>query len=104
MLRKISWMRLEFGRLEPRYSDEGKRHLVEKGVDVKIAIDMVLGAMNDEYDHAYLLSADGDFTPAISAVRNLGKRVLVATPGAAHTSSGSRPIRFIHIDSSTSIR
>jgi uncharacterized LabA/DUF88 family protein len=43
--------------------------MVEKAVDVKIAIDMVVMAERDEYDTAYLLSADGDLTPAVGAVR-----------------------------------
>jgi uncharacterized LabA/DUF88 family protein len=42
---------------------------VEKAVDVQIAIDMVVMAARDEYDAAYLLSADGDFTGAVEFVR-----------------------------------
>jgi uncharacterized LabA/DUF88 family protein len=53
---------------------------VEKAVDVHLAVDMVTMAERDEYDAAYLLSADGDFTPAVKAVRSLGKNVYAATP------------------------
>ncbi|HSQ58981.1 MAG TPA: NYN domain-containing protein [Acidobacteriota bacterium] len=64
----------------------GKRHakakvFVEKAIDVQIAIDMVVMAVNGEYETAYLLSADGDYTPAIDAVRGLGKKVFAASPG-----------------------
>lgn len=52
----------------------------EKAVDVKLAVDMVMMAQRDEYDAAYLLSADGDFTPAVEAVRAIGKSVYVASP------------------------
>jgi uncharacterized LabA/DUF88 family protein len=54
--------------------------MVEKAVDVMIAVDMVMMAARDEFDAAYLLSADGDFTPAVQAVRGLDKRVYVASP------------------------
>ena len=54
----------------------------EKRVDVSIAVDMVSKAHADEYDVAYLLSADGDFVPAVRAVKNLGKRVFAASPAS----------------------
>jgi len=53
---------------------------VEKAVDVRIAVDMVSMAQRDLFDSAYLLSADGDLTPAVSAARALGKRIFVAAP------------------------
>lgn len=52
----------------------------EKAVDVMLAVDMVMMAHRDKYDAAYLLSADGDYTPAVEAVRALGKNVYVASP------------------------
>ena len=52
----------------------------EKAVDVALAVDMVMMAQRDEYDSAYILSADGDFTPAAKAVRDLGKKVFGASP------------------------
>ena len=42
-----------------------QRVLVEKAVDVQLAVDIVMMGERDEYDAAYLLSADGDFTPAV---------------------------------------
>jgi uncharacterized LabA/DUF88 family protein len=48
--------------------------MVEKAVDVM--------AERDEFDAAYLLSADGDFTQAVSAARSAGKRVFVASPSS----------------------
>lgn len=47
-----------------------KRHCdaivyVEKAVDVFLAVDLVTMAVRDEYDSAYVLSADGDYTPAV---------------------------------------
>jgi len=57
---------------------------VEKAVDVFLAVDLVTMALGDSYDAAYLLSADGDFTPAVQAVRDRGKKVYAASllPGA----------------------
>jgi uncharacterized LabA/DUF88 family protein len=62
---------------------EFTRVQVEKAVDVMIAVDMVQMAINDEYDTAYLLSADGDYTPAIEAISE-NKKVFAAaaSPGA----------------------
>jgi uncharacterized LabA/DUF88 family protein len=58
----------------------GKKHrkakfLVEKAVDVNLAVDMVMLANQDDYDAAYLLAADGDYTPAVKAVKEMGKKV-----------------------------
>lgn len=53
---------------------------VEKAVDVMLAVDMVVMAERNEYDAAYLLSADGDFTPAVTAVRSHGKKVYAVSP------------------------
>lgn len=70
---------------------------VEKAVDVFLAVDLVTMAINNEYDAAYLLSADGDFTPAVEAARNLNKKVYAASP-----QSGAQLARvassFIHLD------
>jgi uncharacterized LabA/DUF88 family protein len=57
------------------------RVMVEKAVDVRIAVDMVVMAERDEYDTAYLLSADGDLAPAVESVMAAGRRVFVASPG-----------------------
>jgi uncharacterized LabA/DUF88 family protein len=56
---------------------------VEKAVDVQIAVDMVTMALRDAYDVAYLLSADGDLTPAVREVRATGRKVFIATPNSA---------------------
>jgi hypothetical protein len=44
-----------------------------------LAVDMVRMAERNEYDTAYLLSADGDFTPAVKAVAEKGKKVFAAS-------------------------
>jgi uncharacterized LabA/DUF88 family protein len=52
----------------------------EKGVDVALACDMVEMAIEDRYDLAYLISADGDFFPAVKIAQQRGKRVFAAGP------------------------
>lgn len=47
----------------------------EKGVDVKIAIDMVIDGIENKYDTAILVSSDTDLIPAIRYLRLKGKRV-----------------------------
>jgi uncharacterized LabA/DUF88 family protein len=47
----------------------------EKGVDVKIAIDLVIGAVEDTYDTAVVVSSDTDLIPAIRYVLSRGKKV-----------------------------
>lgn len=51
---------------------------VEKAVDVMLAVDLVIMAQRDEFDSAYILSADGDYTHAATFVRSLGKKVYAA--------------------------
>jgi len=60
---------------------EQTRVWVEKAVDVQLAVDMVVLATRNEYDAAYILSADGDFTGAAEFVRSLGKKVYAASFG-----------------------
>lgn len=48
----------------------------EKGVDVQIAVDMVRGAIKNEYDTTYLFSSDTDLIPAIKTAREEGKKVV----------------------------
>jgi len=82
-------------------SDIANRHsdatvFVEKAVDVFLAVDLVTLAISDTYDAAYLLTADGDYTPAVEAVRKLNKKVY-----AASCLSGAQLARavnsFIHL-------
>jgi len=42
----------------------------EKGIDVKIATDLIIGAVDKKYDTAILISSDTDLVPAIDVVRN----------------------------------
>jgi uncharacterized protein (TIGR00288 family) len=52
--------------------------LVEKGIDIMLATDLLYFAWNDFYDVAVLVSGDSDFAYALQAVKNMGKHVEVA--------------------------
>lgn len=65
------YLSVHLGRLQRR--PDGK--LVEKGIDVKIASDMLRLAYADTYDTGILVSADGDYVDAIEGVKEQGKHV-----------------------------
>ncbi len=52
--------------------------IVEKGVDVLLATDLVLNSVKNKFDTAIIVSGDGDFFPAIEAAKKQGKKVEVA--------------------------
>ncbi len=69
-LQNVKRLKLTLGRLEPR---DGT--MVEKGVDVNLAVDMVSCAYNNKFDVAILVSNDADFVPAVLEVQALAKKV-----------------------------
>ncbi len=93
-LRQIPYLTTKLGRLERRGNT-----VVEKGVDINIAVDMLKYAHNDAYDTAILVSGDGDFALAIEAVKDTGKHVEVAAASSSqayHLRSACD--RFIALD------
>jgi uncharacterized LabA/DUF88 family protein len=49
--------------------------VIEKKVDIKIAIDIISLAYENAYDTAVLVSGDGDFVPVVKKVKELDKNV-----------------------------
>ena len=49
----------------------------EKGVDVKIATDILRGAFLDEYDECYIVSSDTDIIPAIRCAIDIKKKKII---------------------------
>lgn len=49
----------------------------EKGVDVKMALEVLQIALDDKIDIAVLITGDGDFIPLVRALMKQGKRVLL---------------------------
>lgn len=69
-LQSVPYVEVKLGRLVKRPSG-----MVEKGVDVKLAVDMLVMAFNNTYDTAILVSGDGDFDSAVYGTKNIGKHV-----------------------------
>ena len=57
----------------------------EKGTDVKIAVDLIVGAVDDLYDTAILVSSDTDLIPAVRYVKYKEKKIEYV--GFAHAPS-----------------
>ena len=53
---------------------DGKFH--EKGVDVRIAVEIVASALKNKYDKCYLFSSDTDIIPAIDEAKMADKKVI----------------------------
>ena len=70
-LAKVKRLKISFGRLEKRENN----HKVEKGVDVKLVVDLMKNAFEKKFDKAILVSNDADFVPAVEEVQMLGKKV-----------------------------
>jgi uncharacterized LabA/DUF88 family protein len=66
----LEYFQVKLGRLVPRHGT-----VVEKGVVINIAVDMLKYAHSYTYDTAVLVTGDGDFATAVEAVKDLGKHV-----------------------------
>ena len=79
LLRNIPKFNLILCNLVKRYDGgRGDYYYVLKEDDIHLAVDMVKGAYLEKYDKAVIVSGDGDFVPAIDAVREKGLKVLNA--------------------------
>lgn len=47
----------------------------EKGVDVRLAVEMIRKAREDKYDQAFLISSDTDLVAAVEEVKSMGRAV-----------------------------
>ena len=68
-LKRLDYLEVRLGRIQNGH---------QKGVDVKIAVDMINFAVNNLYDTAILVSGDSDLVPAVESVKALGKHVELA--------------------------
>ena len=82
-LARIPYFEVRLGRLVkrtwqcPTCGEEHERWM-EKGVDMRLGVDMLSHASRDLYDVSVLVSGDGDYEHAVQAVKDLGKHVEVA--------------------------
>ena len=70
-LRRIPYVTVRLGRLHRR--NDGS--LVEKGIDVAIAVESLTLAFQDAYDTAILVSGDSDYIELVEAIKARGKHV-----------------------------
>ncbi len=84
------------------YRDEPNIAPYEKGIDVKLATDMLVHATRGNYDVAILVSGDADFKDALQAVKDFGHHVEVALFDPLGSSRELREVadRVIRIDKS----
>lgn len=83
-IQRVPYTELRLGKLVKRDVECGNcgDHRVryqEKGVDMRVGVDMLAGASKGLYDVAILVSGDGDLVEAVQAVKDLGKHVELAT-------------------------
>lgn len=71
-LKKIPKLEVKLGRLEKRPTGPP----AEKGVDVKMAVDIVTHAFSNIFDVGIIVSGDADFVPAIKAAQDFGKKII----------------------------
>lgn len=71
----IAYLKNQGIRTQTGYILKSKGEYREKGVDVRMAVDMCMKAVRNEYDHLILISSDTDLIPAIKEVRSLRKHV-----------------------------
>src|SRR3989344_519720 len=75
-LRKIPNFHLVLCRLLKRnITGTNKYYYIIKEDDINMAVDMVDGSADDNFDVAVLVSGDGDFVPAVQAVQRKNKEV-----------------------------
>ena len=83
-LHRTPYLELRLGRLAQRESTcpscrARQVRWVEKGVDMKIGIDMAQGAARGLFDTAVLVSGDADLAEAVRATKDTGRHVEVAS-------------------------
>lgn len=100
-LRRLDYFEVKLGRLVRR---EGK--MVEKSVDVRLAVDMVAAGLRDRYDVAVLVSGDADFVEAVQVVKDCGKHVELAFPRAGKPAKQLLDVcdRFVELIDGTHLR
>jgi hypothetical protein len=81
--------------IEGKYDDRPKRcpscghrwaQAKEKMTDVQLAMSLVMDAVDDRYDTAFLLCADADLVPAVvMAQERFAKKIVVISPPGRHS-------------------
>jgi uncharacterized LabA/DUF88 family protein len=73
--RLFAYLKNQGWEIKTGYMMKHDKDYKEKGVDVKLAIDILDFAYQDKYDTAIVVSSDTDLIPAISRTRELKKKI-----------------------------
>lgn len=104
-LEKEKIISINSGKLKLRDGDKCKKcgsqelHFQEKGVDVRIAVDLVLDADKEDVEKLVLVSSDTDLVPAVKTVKVKSKKMVYVgfsdklTNGLVSTASETQIIR-----------
>lgn len=69
----------------------------EKGIDVKIATDLIVGAIDNRYDTAIVISSDSDLVPAMDWIRMRMKKKIeyvgFSIPDEVNELNSTRPLQ-----------
>ena len=87
-MRRLPYLELRLGRLI--YRNWPNEPPYEKGLDVKLATDMLVHGFRGNYDVLILVSSDSDFADALQAVKDKGEHVEIALFGGAWASQHLR--------------
>tara|TARA_Y100000310_G_scaffold253790_1_gene260739 strand:- start:2101 stop:2643 length:543 start_codon:yes stop_codon:yes gene_type:complete len=80
-LKKIDKLKIIFGRLE-KHKRDGKVFYVEKTTDINLAQDLIFDSIDNDYNQAYLISNDGDFSGVVSSIiKRFGKEIFYVAIG-----------------------
>ncbi len=89
-MRRLPYLETRLGRLI--YRNWPNEPPYEKGLDVKLATDMLVHGFQDNYDTITLVSSDSDFADALQALKDKGKHVDIALFGSTWASQHLRDI------------
>lgn len=81
-VRKMPKFEVKLGKLSEHFDHETGRTIIrQKGVDVMLAIDMVIHTLDPsmELDNLILIAGDADFEPAVRYVTSKGKNVVLCS-------------------------
>jgi uncharacterized LabA/DUF88 family protein len=90
-LRRLPRFEVKLGTLVYRNFSQGIPPY-EKGIDVRLATDMLMHAYRGNFDVAILVSGDTDFADAVQAVKDLGRNVEIALFGNPASSRRLRDV------------
>ncbi|MBA7693536.1 hypothetical protein ES703_102122 [subsurface metagenome] len=89
-MRRLPYLEMRLGRLIYRnWPDEPP---YEKGLDVKLATDILVHGFQDNYNVIIIVSSDSDFADALQAIKDRGKHVEIALFGQAWTGQHLRDV------------